>query len=189
MDEFLLPFLCALILGQGARDQITLARLAAGIGAKASLLVVAIITCALTAAIMAWAGAEIAALMPPRARYMLIAIALAFGAAELFWPVRIPVAKEPTWSLGAIGAVLFIRQIGDAARFAIFAFAAYAHAPSLAWAGGALGAAAALVMGVTWRDELIDPARQSTLRAARIGGGVVMAAGAVWFALLGRAML
>src|SRR3546814_5437124 len=52
-------------------------------------------------------------------------------------------------SLGAIGIVLLARQIGDGARFVVFALAAWASLPTAAALGGALGGAAAVTLGWT----------------------------------------
>ena len=49
----------------------------------------------------------------------------------------------PTRSLGAVALVLLARQIGDGARFAVFALAAWTVWPVTAGLGGAIGGAAA----------------------------------------------
>jgi putative Ca2+/H+ antiporter (TMEM165/GDT1 family) len=46
-----------------------------------------------------------------------------------------------------LGLVLVARQIGDGARFAVFALAAWSEWPILAGIGGALGGAAAVAIG------------------------------------------
>ncbi len=96
---------------------------------------------------MAWVGAEFAAMLLARAAQMLVAFALAIAGFELAWPVKLKEPREPTRSLGAIAIVLVARQIGDGARFAIFAFAAQASLSATAALGGALGGGAAIAMG------------------------------------------
>jgi putative Ca2+/H+ antiporter (TMEM165/GDT1 family) len=96
---------------------------------------------------MAWIGAEFAALLPRRAGQMLVAFALVIAAAELGWPLRPAPPKEPPRSLAAFAVVLFARQIGDAARFALFALATWTISPGAAGLGGALGGAAAVGLG------------------------------------------
>ena len=140
MDSFLFSLLLVFALALGGRDQWLVARWADALGRRVSLLLVGVAAASCTAALMAWAGAGFADRLPPRAAQMLVAFALAIAGAELAWPVRLKEPREPTRSLGAIALVLAGRQVGDAARFAVFAFAAHAHWPVTAAIGGALGA-------------------------------------------------
>ena len=185
MDSFLFAFAAVLLLSIGGRDQIMVARFSARLGQSGALLAVAISVSAATAAVMAYAGAHIAALLPVPAQHMLIAIALGVAALELFWPVRLREAKEPTRSLGAIAIVLLARQIGDAARFAVFAFAAATVLAPLAWLGGALGGAGAMLLAWTMREELEV---RLPLRKIRIALGVIVLMAAVWIALSARGL-
>jgi Ca2+/H+ antiporter, TMEM165/GDT1 family len=147
MDVFLLTLLLVFAIALGGRDQGVMADLADRLGRSPLLLATWIACAALSAGLMAWLGSTFAALLPYRAAQMLVAFALAAAALELALPVRIRAVAEPTRSLGAIGLVLLARQIGDGARFMVFAFAALAHFPVLSALGGALGGAAALVAG------------------------------------------
>jgi len=141
-------FLLALVLVFAIATQLFVARLADRLGASAPLLVTGLVTSALAAAAMAWAGAGFAALLPPRAARMLAAFALALAAAECAWPLREgDDPREPTRSLGAIGIVLLARQLGDAARFVVFALAAGAIVPFTAALGGAIAGGAAVAIG------------------------------------------
>lgn len=147
MDSFLLSLLLVFALALGGRDQWLVARWADALGQRASLLALGIASACLAAGVMAWVGAEFAALLPRRAAQMLVAFALAIAAFELAWPVKLKEPREPTRSLGAIAIVLFARQVGDGARFAVFALAAGATMPVTAALGGALAGAAAVAMG------------------------------------------
>jgi len=147
MDSFLLSMLLVFALAMGGRDQLLVARWADALGRRLSLLALAVVSACIAAAAMAWIGAEFAALLPRRAAQMLIAFALGVAAVELAMPVRLKPAREPTRSLGAIGIVLFARQVGDGARFAVFALAAGATMPITAALGGALAGAAAVILG------------------------------------------
>lgn len=147
MDSFLLSLLLVFALSLGGRDQRLVAQWSDALGQNAALLVIGIVSAAIAAAVMAWAGAEFAALLPRRAAQMLVAFALGLAAFELAWPVRVKQPREPTRSLGAIGIVLLARQIGDGARFAVFALAAWASLPFTAALGGALGGAGAIALG------------------------------------------
>lgn len=147
MDSFLFSLLVVFALALGGRDQWLVARWVDALGRSAPLLLIGILSACFTAALMAWAGAQFAAMLPPRGAQMLVAFALAIAAFELSWPVKLKEPCEPTRSLGAIAIVLAARQIGDGARFAVFAFAAQAILPAAAALGGALGGAAAVAMG------------------------------------------
>jgi putative Ca2+/H+ antiporter (TMEM165/GDT1 family) len=96
---------------------------------------------------MAWIGAEFAAMLPRRAAQMLVAFALGVAAIELALPIRLKTPQEPTRSIGAVTIVLLARQIGDGARFAVFALAAWTAVPLTAGLGGALGGAVAVNLG------------------------------------------
>ncbi|PKP94985.1 MAG: hypothetical protein CVT75_03490 [Alphaproteobacteria bacterium HGW-Alphaproteobacteria-14] len=177
MDGFLLSLLLVFALALGGRDQWLVAQLADALERSAPLLVIGIVSSTISAAVMAWVGAEFAALLPRRAAQMLVAAALGLAALELAWPVRMKALQEPTRSLGAIAIVLLARQIGDAARFVVFALAAWAHMPATAGLGGALGGAAAVALG--WALGAAGLARWP-LRPLRL----VLAAGMVAAALL-----
>jgi Ca2+/H+ antiporter, TMEM165/GDT1 family len=147
VDAFLLSLLLVFALALGGRDQWLVAQLSDALGQRASLLALGILSAALMAALMAWVGAGFAAQLPPRAAQMLVAFALAMAGFELAWPVKLAEPREPTRSLGAIAIVLAARQVGDAARFAVFALAAWANLPATAALGGALGGGAAITLG------------------------------------------
>lgn len=147
MDGFLLSLLLVAALATGGRDQWLVAHWAERLGQSPQLLGIAVACACLTAAVMAWSGAAFAAILPQRAAQMLVAFALAAAAAELALPVRLKEPQEPTRSLAAIAIVLAARQIGDGARFAIFALAAWSAWPLTAGLGGALGGAAAVGLG------------------------------------------
>ncbi|MEL6737866.1 MAG: hypothetical protein AAFO28_02965 [Pseudomonadota bacterium] len=155
MDSFLFCLLLVAGIALGGRDQRVIAQLSDALADRSGplirrpvpLLVLGCVCAGLSAGVMTYAGLSLAALLPQRAAQMLVAFALALAAFELAWPVRVKPTREPTRSLGAIGLVLLWRQLGDGARFVIFAFAAGAVYPLAAFAGGALGGGAAIVMG------------------------------------------
>lgn len=145
----------------------------------------------LSAGLMAYGGTWIAALLPIPAQKMLIAFALFAAAFELAKKVKIKPEKEPTQSKGAFAIVLGAVQLHDAARFAIFAFAAASSlAPTLGAAtagmGGALGGIAALYMGWTLGDELEE---KFPLRMIRIGLAIVAVIAAVLIGLSARGLI
>jgi MFS family permease len=178
MDSFLFALLAVVLLSLGARDQLLMARLSETRGGDGTLLITGIVVSIVSAAAMAISGAWIAALLPGPARQMLIAFALLAAAFELVWPVKMKEPKEPTRSLGAFAIVLGIAQFRDAARFAVFAFAAATLSAPLAGFGGAIGGAAALYLGWSLGNELeswpLRPIRWVLAGLAAIAG-VVMA--------------
>ncbi len=165
MDSFLLCLILTFAIALGGREQLIIAQFSENPGQTPPLLATGVFCAVLSAGLMAYAGAHIAAILPPRAADMLVAFALAAAALELAWPVKVKAMKEPTRSYIAIGAVVFVRQVGDAARFVIFAFAAEAVYPTTALIGGAIGGAAAVGLG--WAIGL-GRLQKFPLRAFRI---------------------
>ncbi|WP_285711508.1 hypothetical protein [Erythrobacter oryzae] len=147
MDGFLLAMLLVAMLATGGRDQLMVAQWAGRLGQSAPLLALAMACASISAGVMAFIGAEFAALLPRRAAQMLVAFALAIAAGELALPVRLKPPAEPTRSLPALGIVLLARQLGDGARFAVFALAAWTVWPVTAGLGGAIGGAATVALG------------------------------------------
>jgi putative Ca2+/H+ antiporter (TMEM165/GDT1 family) len=155
VDGFLIALLLVFALAMGGRDQWLVAHWADALERGTALLAVAVLCACLSAGAMAWIGAEFAELLPRRAAQMLVAFALAIAAAELALPVRLKQPEEPTRSLGAIAIVLLARQIGDGARFAVFALAAWTVVPVAAGLGGAMGGAAAVAIGWSLGSETL----------------------------------
>ncbi|MEO0463243.1 MAG: hypothetical protein AAF127_08940 [Pseudomonadota bacterium] len=157
MDSFLFCLILTTAIAMGGRDQLMVAQFSDALATRGGgevrrpvpLLMLGVVSAFVTAAAMSFGALTIAAMLPPRAAHMLIAFALAIAAFECAWPVRIKPVREPTRSLGAIALVLGWRQIGDAARFVIFALAAEATFAGTAFLGGALGGAAATTLGWT----------------------------------------
>lgn len=183
MDGFLLALLLVFALAMGGRDQMMVAHWATALGASAQLLAVAVLCAAISAGAMAWVGAEFAAMLPRRAGQMLVAFALMVAAFELAMPVRAAPPREPTRSLGAFGAVLLARQLGDGARFAVFALAAWSIWPVMTGLGGALGGAAAVGLG--WGAGAPRLGRLP-LRRVRIALAVCLAIAALFVGLGAR---
>lgn len=175
MDGFLLSLLLVFALALGGRDQWLVAQWSDALGKSAALLAAGVACAIASAAAMAWLGAEFAAMLPRRAAQMLVAFALAAAAFELGWPVRNKTPEEPTRSVGAIAIVLLARQIGDAARFVVFALAAWTALPVTAGLGGALGGAAAVTLGWSIGAQGLARWPLRPLRLAMAAGLVVAA--------------
>ena len=183
MAAFLLCLILTFAIAFGGREQLIVAQFSQELERSTPLLVTGIFCAVLSACIMAYAGASMAAILPRRAAEMLVAFALAIAAFELAWRVRVKPMKEPTRSYIAIGVVLLARQIGDGARFAIFAFAAWAVYPTTAAMGGALGGAAAVALG--WSLGL-SRMQSFPLRYLRLGMAVCMIIAALVIGLNAR---
>ncbi len=171
MDSFLLCMMLTFAIALGGREQLIIAQFTEAVGRTTALLAMGMLCAVISASVMAYLGASLAAILPQRAADMLIAFALAAAAVELVWPVKIKSMKEPTRSIVAIGVVVFFRQIIDAARFVIFAFAAEATYPTTAMIGGAIGGVAAVALG--WSAGLTQ-LRKFPLRWIRAGFGVCL---------------
>lgn len=186
MPSFFFAFLAVALCSTGARDQLLVARLS-GTGRSAALLLgVGLPVAAASAGFMAWAGDMVAAMLPDAAKTMLVAIALLMAAFELAWRNRESGPREPTHSLFALAVVLAARQLGDASRFLVFAFAAATGAPLLAGIGGALGGGAALVLGVVMGSELVE---KWPLQGIRLGLAAVVGIAAVVIGLSARGLV
>jgi len=183
VDGFLLAMLLVAMLAMGGRDQRMVALWADRLGQSGPLLAVALGCACLSAAVMAWVGAEFASLLPRRASQMLVAFALALAAGELLLPVRLKEPKEPTRSLPVLAVELLARQIGDGARFAVFALAAWSVWPLTAGLGGAIGGAAAV--GIAWAAGAETLARWP-LRLLRIALAIGLVIAALFIGLNAR---
>jgi hypothetical protein len=165
MSAFYFAFLATILAGLGARDQAAVAALTVRQRARPGALLTAIVVSALTAAFAAWAGSFAVPLFVPKARLMIAAIALAFGAGEAFWPFPPRRMEEPTASLGALAVVMLAHQLTDAARFLIFALAVALDAPLAAGIGGAAGGAAVVTAGwllpETFASTRLRPVRRA----------------------------
>ena len=177
MPSLFLALVASALLSLGARDQVLLARLAqARKGRTGALIAVSLVVTALSSGLMAWAGSVVSAMLPTAAKHMLVAFALAAAAVELAWPRKDVAPREPTHSLFALFVVLLARQVGDAARFAVFALAAASGVPTLSALGGWIGGAGVLLVAVLAADELADPARLRPVRWVLAGLCAVAAA-------------
>jgi hypothetical protein len=170
MSAFYLAFLAVLFAGLGARDQTTVAAISLRQRGRPGVLLTGLVVSFLTAAFAAWAASFVAPLLAPKARLVMVAIALAGAGAEALWPFTSRRMEEPTASLGALGIVLIAHQVTDAARFLVFALAAFFAAPVAAGIGGA--AAGMVSLGLAWLlPDLLGDAR---LRVGRRAVGVIL---------------
>ncbi|HZU64675.1 MAG TPA: hypothetical protein VFF98_13415 [Novosphingobium sp.] len=172
MNGLLFAFVLALLAGIGARDQMTVAALSAGLGRHAGLLLVALATAALACAAAAWAAGEMAPVLGEGLRLPVASFAMVAAGLEslLLGPRRAP--KEPTRSLSAAAIVLLADQILDAARFLVLAMALVTHSPAACAVGGALASAA--VLGLAWLEGGRVLGARRLLRRLRLAAGAVL---------------
>ena len=170
MAEFYLVFLCVMLAGVAARDQVLVADLVGVRGQQLSLLVIAIIAACATAAFAAWAATVVIPTLNPRAQQFFAALGLALAGLEslVIVPRRAP--REPTLSLGATTLALTALQLIDSARFVIFALAVATTSPLTAGLAGAL--AGSLVVAAGWLWPAL--ARRRGLASARRGIGLLL---------------
>ena len=185
MTSFLFAMVASFLAATGSRDQLLVAHLRERLGASYALLLLAVATAIATAFIAAWFGSTLAGQLSSDAATMFVAIAMLLAAVECAWPIRSRKPQEPTRSLGAIGIVLFLRQLTDASRFLIAAFAAALASPMLAASGGAIGGAAAVSLGWFLGERL----ERLPLRAIRLCLAAVLLLIAIWLGLTARGLI
>lgn len=185
MSGLIFALLATLLAGIGARDQLTVAGIAARQVQRPGLLGVAAATSIATSGAAAYGGALLAPMMGGNARLMFAALALAFAGVEMliFAPRRMP--EEPTQSLGATAIVLAAHQLTDAARFLVFAIAVATRAPISAGIGGAFGGACVVLAGWLAAENL--PARQLSMIRRVVGTGLLLLAVVLAMKAMGRA--
>lgn len=176
MSAFFLALIASFALALGARDQLLVAHLRTKLGGSAGLLLVAVASSALTAALAAYVGMGLGTRLAAGASNMFVAIALLVAAVELAWPWRRKLPEEPTRSLVATFVVLFVGQITDAARFLVLALAVALASPQFTALGGAAGGAAAVTMGWVMGADL---QRLLPLRTIRLVLAAVLLVAAV----------
>lgn len=184
MTGFYFTLLAVLLAGFGARDQITVAGLSAGQGARPGVLITGIAVCIATAAFAAWGSTYVAPMLIPKARLIFVAMALAFAGIEalLIAPRRRP--AEPTSSLGALAIVLFAHQLTDAARFLVFAVAIASNSPVGAGMAGAVGSG--VLLAAAWTAPEAVSHRRARLARRLIGVVLLLVAGFVALRAFGR---
>lgn len=184
MNVFLFAFAAVALVSLGGRDQLLVARLAERLGRSGGLLAVGAIASALSSLLLAAAGIAMALMVEGAAADVLIAFGLLIAAGELAWHRNPKLPEEPTASLFATLIVLLARQVGDAARFLVFAFAASGSAWGAA-AGGALGGFAALALGAMAGEDIA----RWPLRPLRLALAAVLAVAGIAIILDARGII
>lgn len=177
MSGFFLAFLLVALCSLGARDAMLVGQLSRGFAKALPLLAPAWLASCASALAAGVGGMWLAPMMPPGGKAMLVAMALGAAAVEMIWRNRRRrEPAEPTRSIFAIGLVLLFHQLGDAARFLVFALALSSAEPVLVMAGAALGGGVAL--SLVWNLRSGDAGLRH-VRAIRMGlAAVFVLAGA-----------
>ncbi|MBT0668366.1 hypothetical protein HT136_08290 [Novosphingobium profundi] len=172
MPAFYLTFLAVLLVGAGARDQLTIATLSARQNGRPAILVVAALCTVLSCALAGWVAQAMVGELPPPARPIFAAIALGLAGLESL-ALRVRRAwKEPTHSLGALFLVILGHQVSDAARFLIVGLGVAMAAPYLACGAGALSSL--VLVGLAWAmPDFVSHRALGGFR--RVAGGVLVA--------------
>lgn len=140
----LLVFLCAL----GGMAQLQFVQLVQVLGRRYSLITAAVLSALASAALHGWAGQWLGCIVPEQWHYPVISFVLLVAAVRFFVKPKLRAPEEPTYSLGAITLVLFMRQNADPARLVIMAAAMGTLPFHLAVGAGAAGGVAAFA--ITW---------------------------------------
>lgn len=175
MDAALIAFALCSLTAFGSRVHLLIAELGGTLGRTIGLLAIATLMALLTTSIMAVLGAMLAEPLVEGQRQWLIVGALLLAAFELALPVKTPRLVQPTRSLGAIGLVLFARQIVDAPRLCTFASAAALADPDHALAGG--GLAALLSTALAWFFCICDFPQKTRNVVRRVLAATLIALG------------
>lgn len=185
MGAFYLTLVAVLLSGVATRDQMTIAALIRRQGQRLGVLATAIVIAAMTCGAAAFLADEVLRTLPPPARAILAAIALAFAGLEslILSPPKTP--REPTHSLGALAIVLLAFQVTDAARFTLLGIAVGTGAPLAAGLGGGL---AGLVL-VTGAWALPDVFARPGVRIVRRVVGALLLLAAITMYLARRGLL
>ena len=186
MTSFLFAMVASFLAATGSRDQLLVAHLRERLGGSYALLLLALATAIATAFIAAWFGSTLAGQLSSDAATMFVAIAMLLAAVECAWPNRETPPVEPTRSLFAVALVLFLRQLTDASRFLVAAFAVALASPMLAGAGGALGGAGAVAVGWALGAELSS---RLPLRALRLSLAAILFLLAIWLGMTARGLI
>lgn len=181
MAALLFSLLAVLLVGLGARDQLTLAAMTARQGQRPALLIAALASASVTIGAAVWASALIAGTLSTPARTLFLAIALGLAGAEMLVLRRANTPLEPTNSLGAFCLVLLAQQLTDAARFLVLGLAVYTRAPLPVALG--VGAAAAALAVIAW--SAAETVLEANWMPARRALGIVALAVAAGLAAQG----
>lgn len=179
MPALYLTLVAVLLAGIGARDQMTMAALAARRGRDPALLVVSSLVAILTACFAAYAARVVLTELPAPARAIFAGIALGMAGLEslVIVPHRDP--EEPTQSLFAMFLVMLIHQLTDAARFLVFGVGVGTNAVLPAAIGGMIAGVVLVAVAWGWPQLFARPA----LRVVRRLVGALLLVVAIGMAL------
>ncbi len=170
MAALFFSLLAVVVLGLGARDQLTLAAMTVRQGPRPALLIAAMISGLASIGVAVWAAGLLSSTMPAPARLMFLAFALGLAGLEMLVLRRVSRPLEPTNSLGAFAAVMLAQQLTDASRLAVLGLAVATAAPVPVALGAGTGAIALALTGWLAADQLSG----GGVRARRWVGAAVL---------------
>lgn len=175
LATLLMAVAAGFITANGGRAQWLVARLSNDLGPSLGLLLCGLTTSGVAMGLSVWLGAMASAHFGSAALSAVAALALFGATGELLWPVRAPLAKEPTRSLGAISLVLFAKQVLDAPRLILFAVATQIPQAIVLGLGGAIGVG--FCLWLAWEFGEIIERQFSTVVARWITGLILLVVG------------
>ncbi len=183
MPAFFLTLVAVAAAMLAGRDAVRVARLRAGLGWVAPLLLTILMAALAGAGLAAWIAQELSPLIRPHVKPLVVALALALAAGEVLLRSAPGTPREPTRSMGAITLVLLLGMVTDASGFIILSLAIATGEPVLAASGGALGAVlvlgAAVFAGDDWMALPLRTMRM-VVGAALLAAAAVIAFSALW---------
>ncbi|WP_184053437.1 TMEM165/GDT1 family protein [Sphingomonas aerophila] len=181
--DALMAALVAAALAHVGDAPATLAAILADRFRKPGLVILAAaIALAAASAIAVAAGMLLAPLITPKAKLLMLALALALQGGGALFPAKAP-DRLQGWRLGAFATSLlglFIQFFGDGIQFVVVVLAARSPVPALAGVGATLGAlvaiAPAAVLGENaWHRLPLRPARLVVALAFLVGAAILAA--------------
>lgn len=172
MDALLIAFFLSLIAESGGKLPLLFRALHARYPDGAAVIVGMVLAVGANAAIAAWAGGAIGAMLTPEARRLFLALALVAAGAGLLFAGRSP-DMLAGWRAGALltsAAGLFILGFGESGSFLVVGVAAARADPWMAGAGGMLGGIAACLVPLLAGAVMPEKGR----KALRIAMGVIL---------------
>ena len=153
MPAFFLSFLVVALAILAGRESVRVARLSAARDGAIGLWLAILTAGVAAAAIAASLAGELAQLLEPQLRRILVAAALLMAGIEVLLLRAPPKPREAAQSIGATVLVLFVELLTGAAGLLVIALSVAQGASVLSGAGGALGAMAAVSVAALARED------------------------------------
>lgn len=173
MDALFLPFLSAAFAEWGDKTQILAMLLAARFGRPGLVIAALALSAAVNAALAAWAGSIVAAMIDDRSALLLLAIAFALAGVAALIPAD-PARMPKSYGFGLFGTAFIaflLAEFGDKTQFLAAGYAAVFPAWGAVAVGTWLGVMLAMGVAVYGGRKL---RKQLPLAAIRRGLGAIL---------------